>query len=108
MFFLGVIVLAQLRENIKMVPEIPYRISMHQDYTKKHDWVKRHMGMKHIHRLIFFSHNNLLAGDCLIDCQDGGRGQETFKGVQIKFGNEGFESWDKIKRYIEKIGFIIN
>ena len=28
--------------------------------------------------------------------------------IQIKFKNEGFESWDKIKNYIKKIGLVIN
>lgn len=96
------------KDNLEVYILASAPICSPQDYTKKHDWVKKHIGMKHTQRLIFFSHKNLLAGDCLIDCQDGGPSQETFKGIQIKFKNEGFESWDKIKNYIKKIGLVIN
>lgn len=56
-------------------------------YTEKAEWVKHHLGMAFVERLIISPNKSLLIGDYLIDDHVTGRGQDKFIGELIHFKN---------------------
>lgn len=72
-------------------------------WTDKRLWVEEWLGESACKRLILSHHKNLNRGEYLIDDMGGSdRGQTTFEGEWIHFGNKdkGFENWDSVMKYL--------
>ena len=70
--------------------------------TAWHDklqWVKKYLKEPATKRLILSHHKNLNKGDYLIDDRDK-HGVTEFEGEHIHFGQNGFETWDQVVRYL--------
>ena len=61
-------------------------------YTEKRIWVEKHLGLRAAKRMIISGYKNLLMGEYLIDDNDYGKGQDTFRGELIKF-NQKTNNW---------------
>ena len=68
-------------------------------WTEKRLWIEEHFGNKLKKRLILSHRKDLLMGKYLIDDRIH-NGAENFKGEHIHFGQNGFENWDKVLKYI--------
>ncbi len=75
-------------------------------WQHKVEWVHLHLGMKKktaAHkRLILSHHKNLNRGDFLVDDRPMHNGADRFEGHVVPFGTEGFETWDKVVKYLRK------
>ena len=69
-------------------------------YTEKAECIRRHFGRDMLNHLFLAPDKSRCIGDVLIDDCGFGRGQEKFNGKLIKFGDDGFETWESIYRYL--------
>lgn len=65
-------------------------------YTEKAEWIKHHLGLEWLKRMIIIYDKSLLIGDVLIDDHVSGRGQNNFKGKLIHYGSATYPDWDSI------------
>ena len=69
-------------------------------WTDKRLWVEEWLGANACKRLILSHHKNLNKGDYLIDDMGGSdRGQTTFEGEWIHFGQDKFPDWKAVLAY---------
>jgi 5'(3')-deoxyribonucleotidase len=78
-------------------------IMNHNSYSEKALWVRKHLGLRFLKRLILSQHKNLNKGDYLVDDYVSGKGQEAFEGEIVHFGSEQFLSWNEVKAYFSNI-----
>ena len=64
-------------------------------------WVKKYLGDVAKKRLILSHHKNLLRGDFLVD-DSPNNGAKDFQGEWIRFGPEGFKTWEEVLNYLSK------
>ena len=70
-------------------------------WTDKRLWVEHWLGTNACKRLILSHHKNLNKGDYLIDDMGGSdRGQTTFEGEWIHFGQDKFPDWNAVLDYL--------
>lgn len=69
-------------------------------YTEKRLWIEEHFGMEMVNKLIISPNKGLNKGRYLIDDNSSGRGQESFEGELIEFGNETFGNWQDVVHYL--------
>lgn len=70
-----------------------------QSYTDKRLWVERIFGELAKKKLILTHNKGLLMGDYIIDDRIK-HGVDNFRGEHIHFGQEGFEHWEDVIRYL--------
>tara|TARA_R110001583_G_C5670239_1_gene410776 strand:- start:13225 stop:13683 length:459 start_codon:yes stop_codon:yes gene_type:complete len=71
-------------------------------YTGKRVWVERYLGLDFCHRLIISARKDLLKGEYLIDDYSAGKGQDTFEGQLIHFGNVDFPDWPTVMAHLDQ------
>jgi 5'(3')-deoxyribonucleotidase len=67
----------------------------------KRRWIEKHLGKLAYKKLILSHRKDLLIGDYLIDDRSN-NGAKDFKGEWIHFGQQKFENWDKVLKYLIK------
>lgn len=81
------------------------------NYTEKRNWAEKHLGFDSLYSLILSPDKGMIRGDYLIDDNIDGKGQESFKGQLIHFGQIHTDSktaipmydWSIVKAYFENI-----
>lgn len=68
-------------------------------YSEKAKWIQDHLGDSVLEKTILIPNKSLVYGDYLIDDQ-GGFGQEEFKGEWIHFGSQSFPNWQSVINYL--------
>ncbi len=69
-------------------------------WSDKLIWVQKHLGDKAKNRLILTHHKYLNRGDYLIDDQIHDKGDESFQGEHILFGQGKFSGWKEVVDYL--------
>ena len=67
-------------------------------YTEKRVWVEKHLGKEAAKRMVITGYKNLLMGDYLIDDNNIGKGQDTFRGKLLHFGQNEMD-WNMVINY---------
>jgi 5'(3')-deoxyribonucleotidase len=67
-------------------------------YTEKRMWVEKHLGKEAAKRMVITGYKNLLRGNYLIDDNAYGKGQDTFSGELLHFGQNDL-NWVSIINY---------
>ncbi len=70
-------------------------------YSEKRLWVEEHLGFETVNRLIISAHKGLNKGHFLIDDNEGGKGQDFFEGMIIKYGSNQFPDWLSVRNFFE-------
>ena len=70
-------------------------------YTEKRVWIEEKFGIDFAHKLIISPNKSLLKGHYLIDDNITGKGQESFEGEVLHFGQDRFPDWKTVREYLD-------
>jgi len=70
-------------------------------YAEKRLWIEEYFDYKLTRKLIICREKDLIKGDCLIDDNTNGCGQDNFSGELLHFGSKEYPNWEAIMHYLK-------